>query len=172
MVITDRNKYVSSLTILIGIIGAITTFSGLFTYFPQPYYVAGSLLLLMTAIHFRLYFFVALEIILLSGHSAILLGIGTMLQVALPILLCFQLLFFYFFSGQTKNLTIIIGIIGIALISIGFAIESQWVFLSGSLSIVIYAYYNIENSNKLSLIWLILNLMFAVTALYRIITNY
>jgi len=152
-------------------IGAIITFSGLFVIFPQPYYVFGSLLLLSTAIHYRIYFFVALEIILISGHSAILLGIGPMLQIALPTLLTFQLLFYYFFSGQSGDFATIIGIIGIGLISVGFSIKYQWIFLIGSLSIVVFAYYNLKRTQYISLLWLILNLLFALTALVRLISN-
>lgn len=168
---TDNKFNFGIVSIIIGIIGAITTFSGLFANFSQPYYISGSFLLFLTASYYKLYFFVALEIILISGHAAILLDIGTILQIALPILLSFQLMFYYLFSGQTSDFSIIIGIFGIALISVGFSINSQWIFLLGSLSLSTFAYFNLKKSNKLSLIWLILNLMFAITALFRIIAN-
>ena len=121
MVITENKYHLDLISIILGVIGAIITFSGLFVDYPQPYFITGSFLLFLTAIYHRLYFFVALEIILISGHAAIVLGIGTILQVALPILLSFQLMFYYLFSGQTSDFSIIIGIIGIALISIGFS---------------------------------------------------
>lgn len=170
MVITENKVYLNLVSIIIGVIGAIITFSGLFVSFPQPYFVVGSFLLLLTAIYYRLYFFMALEIILISGHTAILINIGTILQVALPILLSFQLLFYYFFSGQSSDFSIFIGIFGIALISVGFSIQSQWIFLLGSLLIAMFAYFDLKRSNKVSLLWLILNLLFAITALLQLIT--
>ncbi|WP_367605681.1 hypothetical protein [Legionella sp. W05-934-2] len=169
MVITENKNLVDRLFIFIGILGALTTFSGLFTIYSHPFYIVGSFLLFLTALYFRLFFFVALEIIFISGHTAALLGIGMILQVALPVLLSFQLLFYYLFSGETSDFSIIIGILGIALFSVGFSIASQWVFMLGSLSISTYAYFNLEKSNKISLIWLILNLMFALTAFIHII---
>ena len=108
--------------------------------------------------------------IFISGHAAILLGIGTISQIALPVLLSFQLLFYYLFSGQTSDFTIIIGVFGIALITVGFLINTALVLLLGSSLISIYAYLNLEKSNNISVIWLILNLMFAFVALVRMIT--
>lgn len=154
--------------LIIGIAGAILTFLGQF-YFPaQIYYVAGSALLILTAIHFKLFFFIALEIILFAGHGAILLEIGSRLQFALPTLLCIQLLVFYYLSGQINNAFILIGIAGIALVSIGLAYENQFVFLGGSAAIATFAYYQ-TRKEPASLIWAILNTMFAVHALLNIL---
>lgn len=169
MVNIETKSFINLISIITGVVGGVITYSGMFVEFPHPYYVTGSFLLLLTAIHYRLYFFVALEIILISGHTSFLLGIGTILQVALPILLCFQLLFYYFFSGQTRDFSIYIGIFGIGFFSVGFSIQSQWIFFLGSLSIAIFAFFEVLRSNKISFLWLILNLMFAITTLTRII---
>ena len=109
----------------------------------------------------------ALEIILLSGHGAILLGIGTVLQLALPILLCVQLLVFYFLSGRLNNIFLLIGIAGIAVISIGFAYENQWIFFIGSAFVAIYAFYNVQR-HRVSLLWAVLNVLFALIAITKI----
>lgn len=160
-------KYMNYFYIFTGIIGSLITLCGLSVEPAQIYYVIGSSLLLITAIYFQLFYFIALEIILIAGHGTILLGIGSVLQLALPILLCVQLLFFYFLSDRLNNMFLIIGIVGIALISAGFAYNNQWVFFSGSTGIAIYAYYSAKN-DRACLLWAILNTLFAVIALIRI----
>lgn len=171
MVITQQLDRYNAFFILLGTLGALTTFSGIFLAFPQPYYIIGSFFLFIAAFRFKLYFFMALEIILFSGHLAILLGIGTILQIALPTLLCGQLMFFYMLSEKKINLSIIIGIIGIGVISIGLSIDSQWIFLIGSTGIASYAFVQLKKTNYVTSIWLILNILFAFTALVRILAN-
>ncbi len=136
---------------------------------PQLYYVIGSTLLLFTALHFRLIYFIALELIIIAGHGASLLQIGTTLQIAMPSLLTLQLFAFYCLSGQLSNIYLLIGIAGIAFHSIGFAYANQWIFFLGSMSIAIYAFYSYKKGKKVALLWAVLNTLFALTAVYKII---
>lgn len=147
--------------------GSLISLCGLYNEPAQIYYVIGSSLLLITSIYFQLFYFIALEIILIAGHGTILLGIGSVLQLALPLLLSLQLLVFYFLSDRLNNIYLIIGVVGIALISAGFAYNNQWVFFSGSLGIAIYAFYSAQK-NRACLVWAILNTLFAIIALARI----
>ena len=161
-------KFKNYFFIFIGIIGSLITLCGLSQEPAQVYYVIGSSLLLITAIYFQLFYFIALEIILIAGHGTILLDVGSVLHLALPLFLCIQLLVFYFLSDRLNNLFLIIGVAGIALISAGFAYNNQWVFFSGSLGVAIYAYYSADK-NKACLLWAILNTLFAIIALARIV---
>lgn len=151
----------------IGIIGAIITLFGLIKNPSQAYFVAGSCLLLITSTYYRLFFFMALEIILIAGHGAIMLGIGSILQLAIPTLLCLQLLFFYYLSGQKVTIFLLIGIVGIATLSVGFAYENQWIFFSGSIAIALYAFYSAK-TNRAALLWGFLNGFFALLSLIKI----
>lgn len=152
---------------LIGIIGAFISLLGLTQSSGSYFFITGSSLLLIAAVRFKLFFFIALEIILISGHGAILLGIGTILQFALPVLLCFQLLVFYYLSGKADNFILLIGIAGIAILSIGFSYENQWIFFIGSTAIAIYALYDAKK-HQMSLLWGILNIIFALIAAIHI----
>ena len=158
-----------TLWILVGILGAVANLYGLAQPSPQLYYVIGSCLLLVTAIYFRLTYFIALELILISGHGAILLGIGPVLQVVLPILLCAQLLIYYVMSGQLGHIFRLIGISGIALLSIGFAYENQWIFLFGSMEVAIFAFYQVYRGRYIALLWAILNTIFMLLATYQLL---
>ncbi|KTD17145.1 hypothetical protein [Legionella jordanis] len=161
-------KRQDELFLTVGIIGCFILLLGV-THTPaQKYYVVGSSLLLLTSIHFKLIYFIALEIILMAGHGAILLGIGSTLQLALPVLLCIQLLSFYFLSGQLNNIFLLIGIAGIAVLSIGFAYENQWIFFIGSMSIAIYAFYTTYKGRPITLLWAILNTLFALIAILKL----
>lgn len=156
--------------LLIGTIGALIVFLGVLHEPSQNYFVFGSLMLLITAIRFRLIYFIALEIIILCGHGAILLEIGPIIQMFLPILLSVQLFVYYWLSGALKNVFRIIGIIGIALLSIGFSFKNQWVFFVGSLCVAIYAIYSFYRGHKVAIIWAILNLAIATFNGYLILS--
>jgi hypothetical protein len=164
-----KPKIQDGLFLFCGIVGACILLSGLFYGPAQLYYVLGSILLLFTALHFKLTYFMALELILISGHGAILLEFSNHLQIALPILLSVQLLFFYLLSGQLSNVFLVVGISGIALLSIGFAYANQWVFFLGSISIAIYAFYTAYQGKPITLLWAILNTLFALTAVVKLI---
>ena len=160
----------SVLFLIIGVLGGIISLLGLVQPFSQFFYITGSALLLLTALYFRLHYFIALEIILIAGHGTVLLGIGPILQFALPGLLCLQLLIFYYLSEQLTAL-FILGIIGIAILSIGFSYTNQWVFFLGSTCIMIYAYFS-RQVHSAALLWAVLNAFFALFALINIIRYY
>ncbi len=156
----------------LGIIGAcISLYGYLFqSQEPQFFYIIGSLALLTTAIYYKLVYFIALQLILIAGHLAILFGSGPYTQFALPVLLCLQLLIVYSMIGQKSNIFfLLIGVLGIALLSVGLASNNQWIFFFGGLFIALYAYYRGYKGQTASYLWAILNTIFASLALYHII---
>jgi hypothetical protein len=164
------DQYKAYLYLTLGVFGACISLYGhlFYSQYPQPYYVLGSLLLLTTAIHYKLLYFIALELILIAGHLAIILGTGPYTQFALPVLLTLQLLIFYLMAGASHALFLLIGTVGIALLSVGFAYHNQWIFFSGSFFTALYAYYNGYKLCPASYIWAILNTIFALLALYKL----
>ncbi|KTD68358.1 MULTISPECIES: hypothetical protein [Legionella] len=163
--------------ILIGCFGSLIIVCGLLKHFgttppklhSQLYYFIGGIALLITAIYFRMLYFIALQLILLAGHAAILLGSGPYTQLFLPLLLCCQLLTFYLMLGKENRAFLILGIFGIALLSMGFAYNDKWIFFSGSTFVAIYAYYSGYKGLPAAYIWGILNTAIALLALYRIL---
>ncbi|KTD73385.1 hypothetical protein [Legionella tucsonensis] len=163
--------------ILLGCVGSLIILCGLLKFFEttppklhsQIYYFIGGIALLVTAIYFRLFYFIALQLILIAGHAAILLGSGPYTQFFLPILMCCQLLTFYLMFGKENSVFLILGIFGIALLSMGFAYNDKWIFFSGSSLVAIYAYHSGYKGLFPSYIWAILNTVIALLALYRIL---
>ncbi|AHE67070.1 hypothetical protein [Legionella oakridgensis] len=153
-------KIISFVVLIAGIVGALIVLFGFTQTTPQIYYASGACLLLLTAIYYKLTYFIALELILLAEHGADLLGIGPILQVVLPILLSLQMLVYYLLSGQLNNIFRLIGVVGIALLSIGFSFQNNWIFLFGSLAVGIYALDNVYRGKYIALLWAILNLFF------------
>ncbi len=158
--------------VFLGILGALAILYGHFFSFPQAYYILGSLTLLITALHYNLIYFIALELILCAGHTAILLDVGFYTRLALPVLLSFQLFVFYIMLGKENNLFLLIGVIGIALLSLGFSYNNQWIFFYGSFFIAIYAYYLGGKGIFPAYIWAVLNSIFAIVALIKLSINY
>lgn len=162
----DYNTKVSRLFIFLGIFGALIILYGLIQA-NELYYVIGAVFLLITAIYFNLTYFVALELILLAGHGASLFDMGLVLQVVLPIFLSIQLFFYFLFTGELfQNIFRLIGLLGVCILSVGFAYSNEWMYFFGSLGVTIYAFYKVYNKVYIALIWAILNLIFAVSSLF------
>lgn len=155
----------------LGVIGAcITLYGYLFqTSDSEIYYIIGSSALLVTALYYKLFYFVALEFILIADHLAAWFGSGIHTQISLPILLCLQLIIVYSMIGQSNLLFLIIGILGIALLSVGLSYHCNWLFFFGGLFIALYAYYNGYNGQKAAYLWAALNSIFTILALYHIL---
>lgn len=149
--------------------GALIILYGVSEPYPPGYYVSGGILMLLTAIYYKLTYFIALEIILIAGHGAVLLGIGPTAQVVLPILLCLQLLFYYVLSGQLKNVFRFIGILGIGFLSIAFLYQNPWIFFFGSLGIAVFSFYQVYRGRHIALLWALLNLIFVFISVYKIL---
>ncbi len=115
------------------IIGLIGGFLLLFEFVKlQPaFLLIGRGLLLISAVYFRLTYFIAMQLILLASYGGIYLGIGSTLTLILPILLSFQLLIYYLLSGELKSVFRFIGIAGIAILSIGLTLNIPLILLFG-----------------------------------------
>lgn len=158
-----ESKYIA-----LGVIGAFIVLYGTSQWPAQPYYIVGAMALLATAVHYRLFYFIALELILIAGHTAVILNIGPYSQFALPVLLCLQLLIFYLMYGKENSIFLLLGILGIALLSIGFSYDHQWVFCIGSTFIATYSYYSGCRGRYPAYIWAVLNTVFALLSFYKI----
>ena len=134
----------------------------------QIYYVVGAALLLIKALFFKLTYFIALELIIIAGHGAIFFGIGPILQIVILILLSFQLLVYYLLSGELQTIYRLIGIAGIALLSIGFSYTNCWIFLFGNLFVASFAYYSVYKGKRIALIWAILNTVLVLSLLLKL----
>lgn len=164
----DKRIY-SKLPLILGIVGAFLVAFGYFQTNSSSYYLLGSFALLLTAIHYKLIYFIALECILLACHTSGLLGIGFYTQTALPILLSLQLLIFYLMLGRQNSVFLLVGIVGIALLSIGFSSENQWMYFIGSASVTVYSIYCILAGIRIAYLWAILNSIFALTAAWHLV---
>jgi hypothetical protein len=148
--------------------GALVILFGTSQEVPLPYYLSGASALLATALYFRLLYFIALEFILIAGHLAIVFGSGPYTQFALPVLLCCQLLIFYLMYDKESNIFLVLGILGISLLSMSFAYNNQWTFLIGSTLIAIYAYHSARKGFYPAYIWVVLNVALASLSIYKL----
>lgn len=165
-----QQKLFSMFCIAVGVLGAYINVYAFFMVPTHQYdYLMGSLLLLVPALGYRLTYFIALEFIMMAGHSTILLGIGPIQQMILPILLSLQLLIYYWLSGALKNIFYLLGVAGIALLSIGFAYAHSWVLFLGSLFISIFSLHTAYMGKKIALIWAGMNIAFMGIILMRVL---
>lgn len=165
----NKNSLLAGLCLSVGIIGALIILYGLTLSQAHFFFVIGSSFLLVPAIYFKLTYFVALEIILMAGHGAVLLGMGPLTQLILPILLCLQLFIYYLLSGQLKNVFRWIGLCGIVLLSMAFSFEQAWFFIAGSSAVAIFSFYQIYRGRLIALLWAILNVLSVVVIALEIL---
>jgi hypothetical protein len=170
--VVTNTKPFDYIVILLGVVGVLFNIYGQTLAYPQPYYVAGSFLLLVVAVYFHLLFFTGLEAILLSGHFALMLDLNYRIQFALPILLCLQLVVYYLYVGRLKSMSVWFGLTGIAFLSIGFSYHRQWVFLVGSIFITLYSFRKVRETAGLSIIWGILNAFFTIFVAIKLYLQY
>lgn len=150
-----------------GVLGACILLVGHLLKSPEYFFIFGSIALLITALHYQLIYFIALECILTACYLSMLLGISFYSQTALPILLCFQLLVFFLMLGKQNFFLLIIGIGGIVLLSLGLSYENQWMYCIGSSAVAFYAFFMAYKGSKAAYIWAGLNTVFAIMALYQ-----
>ena len=159
---------IKNIILILGILGALIILYGTTQKPPQVYYITGAVALLVTAAYFRLLYFIALELILIAGHFAILLGSGPYTQFALPVLLSCQLLVFYLMYGKENIVFLILGIWGVAVLSVAYAFDNHWIFLIGSTFIATYSYYNGFKGLYPAYIWAFLNTSLILLSLYKL----
>lgn len=164
----NNRPLLDAVFLFIGIFGGLFLIYGLLMTSGDTsryYYVIGSSLLLATALHYQITYFIVLETILLSGHGSVLLGLNHLISITLPILLCVQFIIYTLLSGTLKNVYLLLGIIGISFISIAFIIHNQLIFFIGGFTISTYSFYLFHQGRKIALLWAINNGFFALIAL-------
>jgi len=154
--------------ISIGVLGAIIILLGI-SINSDIDYVLGSTLLLITAFYYKCTFFIALEMIIIAGHGAALLGLGHSSQIILPILLCIQLLFYYLLSGKLNDIYLIVGIIGIVFLTMSLSFGNVLYILLGSIGTAIYSISQVFKGKSIALIWAVLNVIAIFVTIYKII---
>lgn len=166
-----NSKTQTKLFLGIGIVGALLLIYCSLTPMSDLGYLIACFLLLLCALYFKLTYYIALEMILISGHGAVLLGLGPLSQLIIPILLCLQLLMYYLLSGRLWNIFRLTGIAGIVLLTIGFAYEYyvQWFLLFGSLAVTVFSFYQVYRKRFAAWIWAVLNILLACISLFKLI---
>lgn len=152
------NKTIQDIfVIVLGAVGSVIVLLGQIKTFGTPCFIAGSLALLITALYFRLTFFIALELIILAAYGSHYLQLAPLLQFIIPILLCVQLLAYYMLSGRLNNIFIIIGMIGISLLVVGYVYQQILITEFANLFIAFFSFYTAYNKRSVALIWAFLN---------------
>ena len=168
------------LSLILGITGSLFK---LFGYFILAFgagdehlkfllYLIGTILMLITAVSKKSTYFILLETVLLAGFGSILFGFGRVLQIAIPLLLSSQVLIYYLLSNRFKDLNLMIGVFGIAILSCSFAVDGNLIYLLGSILISYYSYYLYKEGRELAWIWLILNIIFIFISGYEFSLEY
>lgn len=127
-------------------------------------YLISAVLLLLSSILERQKFFIALQIIIVSGTLIAFAPIGVFLKASVPILLSMFAIIYFIATGQWKDRVTGFGCLGIAILAVGYAVTNPVIYFLGAFILAIYSFISYRRGITIALVWAILNVMFAITA--------
>ncbi len=127
-------------------------------------FLSGACLLISTSVIERHRLYIWLQAIVIAGTLAAFMPAGQWAKAAVP--LCGGAIFaIASLPILRRNPNEILGAAGVLALSAGFAVSHPAVYLLGALLVSIYSLVEYRRGSKIALLWLILNSVFAATAL-------
>jgi hypothetical protein len=131
-------------------------------------YLIGALILLVTALLEKNTFYIILEIILLIGAGIAFSPISFFWKSSITISLGILAAIYFSLSGQLKDYLTWLSIIGILIITWGYALTNPMLYAGGGAIITVYSFCAFRRGEKIALVFGILNFVFTITALLEV----
>ncbi|MDC0358026.1 hypothetical protein OAO01_04350 [Oligoflexia bacterium] len=135
-------------------------------------FLAGAVMMFLAAVLEQQRFFIALQVILLSGTLIAFAPLEAWMKVAVPISVSAITVLALYRVGAFEDKLGRLGAVGMTVLAIGYAITHPAVYLVGGATLALYAWNSYRAGVQLAILWAVLNAVFAVTAgvgLYRMI---
>ncbi|MBN2690062.1 MAG: hypothetical protein JXR42_05670 [Gammaproteobacteria bacterium] len=161
-----------SVVLLLGVIGLTAFVIG--TFYPPSFlqkvlYLVGALLLTSSAALDKNIFFTVLEVVVVVGTFIAFFPLSALIKAGVPAALTLLAILYLWHMEEIKNLLGILGCIGLLLLAAGFATSESIVYFFGSLVLSTYSIIVfLKNKDKLAMIFVILNVFFALGSLGNI----
>ncbi len=131
-------------------------------------FVIGAILMLLAAVIERELFFSVLQLVVLAGAAMYFTPFSLLIRAVVPIVLAGSFLLYFVYSGRMQDRLTLFGSLGIAILAIGYAVSSPFVYFAGGVILTIYATMSYRRGVSIAILWAILNFVFSIAAAINI----
>jgi hypothetical protein len=165
---TQRQPKTKWLSIQIGVVGLLCAIIGNLypeTMLQKHLYLAGGVLLFISALREREEYFIALEVVVTICALLAYLPDHGELKMAVPLVLSLFSIAYLYYRGLLRSWLSLVGVTGLVLLGLGYATLNPLIYLAGGIVLTIYSAVSYYRGVGIALLWAILNAVFALTAL-------
>ncbi|HPN85020.1 MAG TPA: hypothetical protein PK821_06765 [Victivallales bacterium] len=158
-------------SVLFGIIGMLLSSVGALITISNTQkllFLVGALFLITSSIIEKHFLYTCLQGIIIAGTVVAFLPVSGHFKALVPLLggIIFMIVSYPKFRNKPNEF---IGALGVITIGAGFAVSHPVIYFTGALMVAIYSLLEFYKGVKIALLWLILNSIFAVTAIVAIL---
>lgn len=139
------------------------------TMLQKHLYLAGGVLLFISALLEKEEFFITLEVVVIICALLAYLPEHGQLKMAVPLLLSVFSVAYLFYRGLLGSALSLLGVAGLVFLGLGYATLNPLIYLAGGIVLTLYSAISYFRGVRIALLWAILNAVFAVTALFSFI---
>lgn len=158
---------------IIGVIGMLIVLVGVYLTgrekLQKHCFLWGSVLLLVPALMVYDKVFISLETILILGAVVAFTPFKKYIKAVIPIILGIAALGWMYATNAFADWSSFAGAAGFLTLAVGYAISHPLIYLLGSLCLIVYSTAGWLAGSNIALIWLILNIVFAIGAIKQLI---
>jgi len=159
-------------SIQIGTIGLLCAIIGNLypaTMLQKHLYLAGGVLLLISALLEKEEYFITLEVVvIISAFLAYLSGYNE-LKMAVPLFLSLMSIAYLYYRKLLGSALSFLGVAGLVFLGLGYATLNPVIYFAGGLVLTLYSTLSYFKGVGIALLWAILNAVFAMTAFYTLL---
>lgn len=159
-------------SVLIGVVGLLAAIIGNLypeTMLQKHLYLAGGVLLIISALLEKAEYFITLEVVVIvcailayyPGHAE--------LKMAVPLVLSLLSVVYLYSRGLLGTMLSHLGIVGLVLLGLGYATLNPHIYLAGGLVLTVYSAASYFKGVNIAMLWAILNAVFSATALISLL---
>lgn len=155
-------------SIQIGAIGLLCAIIGNLypaTMLQKHLYLAGGLLLFISALLEKEEYFITLEVVVIACTLLAYLPEHAGLKMAVPLVLSLGSIGYLFYRGLLRDGLSWVGVAGLVFLGLGYATLNPLIYFAGGVVLTIYSTASYFRGVGIALLWAILNAVFSVTAL-------
>lgn len=152
----------------IGIIGMLlATYANLLHQMPllqKSFYFMGAVLMLVSSTLEKQRFFMVLQLVIVGSTAIAFAPLAPVIKTSFSIVCSVIAILYFITTGQCKDKLTTFGCLGIAILAIGYAVTNPIIYLFGSIALFIYSLLSYQRGIKIAIVWVIMNIVFSITA--------
>lgn len=167
-----KHPKIKWVSIQIGILGLLCAIIGNLypaTMLQKHLYLAGGVLLFISALLEKQEYFIALEVVVIVSALLAYLPGHDPLKMFTPVLLSLVSFAYLYHRGMLSSSLNYVGVAGLLLLGLGYATLIPLIYFAGGVVLTIYSTASYFKGVNIAILWAILNLVFSITALISLL---